>query len=185
MATKSWDSGYQDLLSLTILWPWNLEELRPACACCLKLFMAYASSQPWQCDNHKANSVQTGNYCSNNHLLVPMHIYTRWCHILFMHGTCFMRLLLTLELNLDNCALALLANMSTVCAWIPNAIQPPKDSHQYLPYSYSHTVICIPTLAPAQVLNGWILCTNSTVNICTRFTPWLHPPDATVPAFMF
>ena len=40
-------------------------------------------------------SVQTGNYCSNNHLLVPTHIYTRLCHILFMRGTCFLSLLLT------------------------------------------------------------------------------------------
>ena len=33
-------------------------------------------------------SVQTDNYCSNNHLLVPMHIYIRLYHILFMRGTC-------------------------------------------------------------------------------------------------
>ena len=79
-----------------ILSPWNLEELRPACACCLKLFMVYASSHPmWLPQGQITVSVQTGNYCSNNHkLLVPTHIYTHLCHILFMRGTCFLSLLL-------------------------------------------------------------------------------------------
>ena len=39
---------------------------------------------PTQCDYHKAKSqsvYKTGNYCSNNHLLVPMHIYTHLYHI--------------------------------------------------------------------------------------------------------
>ena len=78
-----------------ILSPWNLEELRPACACCLKLFMVYASSHPmWLPQGQITVSVQTGSYCSDNHLLVPTHIYTHLCYVLFMCGTCFLRLLL-------------------------------------------------------------------------------------------
>ena len=80
---------------LFLIHSWNLEELRPACACCLKLFMVYASSHPiWLPQGQITVGVQTGNYCSNNHLLVPTHIYTHLCYILFMRGTCFLSLLL-------------------------------------------------------------------------------------------
>ena len=42
-------------------------------------------------------SVQTSNYCSNNHLLVQMHIFTLVCfhRVLFMRGTCSLSPLFT------------------------------------------------------------------------------------------
>ena len=96
MATKFWDSGYQDLLSLTDIIA--LEPRRAQASLCM-LFkivhgLCFFPANVIIPQGHITVSVQTGNYCSNNHLLVPMHIYTRLCHILFMHGTCFLRLLL-------------------------------------------------------------------------------------------
>ena len=57
MATKSWDSGYQDLLSLTDIIALEPRRARPACACCQEVqncswFMLF----PTQHDYHKAKS---------------------------------------------------------------------------------------------------------------------------------
>ena len=96
MATKSWDSGYQDLLSLTDIIA--LEPRRAQASLCMlfKIVHGLCFFPPNMITTRPlvTVSVQTGNYCSNNHFLVPTHIYTRLYHVLFMRGTCFLSMLL-------------------------------------------------------------------------------------------
>jgi len=91
MATKSWDSGYQDLLSLTDIIA--VEPRRAQASLCM-LFKIVHGLCLFPPNMQTTVNVQTGNCCSSNHLLVPLHIYTHLYHILFMRGTYSVSLLL-------------------------------------------------------------------------------------------
>ena len=90
MATKSWDSGLSGPFVIDWYCPGTQKSSGQSVHVqnCLWYAFFHPNMITWLPQGQTTVCVRTGNYYSNNHLLVPMHIYTHLYHLLFMRGTC-------------------------------------------------------------------------------------------------
>ena len=93
MATKSWDSGYQDFLSLTDIIP-----LEPQASLGMLFKIVHGLASSTQYDYQKAKS-QSAYEQATTATTTICYIYTHLCYILFMRGTCFLSLVVNVPLQ--------------------------------------------------------------------------------------